>query len=1482
MTRASLFRVSALLMLAALVAVAGIFAQDAPPASAQSSDHELWSATLTAKQNQDPFSGAITGRGCFSTGSTACNASGALSESGQFAFDSETLLIRRLELSLDETEFTLGFDTRPTDAARTALVLQIGNRKFPLANAIGQEGTGTYEFKWEYPGLTWTDNQQIQVSFFIPAPSETESNLPQSGTAIWEAKLTMRDLNDDNTRLGCTTNTSFAAGDRCDDTATITQNTFNFAGAPGRSGSDDDARLSRLLGAVVVTGLYTLSDGTNTPRKLVLTLDQEIPESLRNSATLVFDESEFQLRDGVLSDDRDIITWHNSGFATNHHADDQVVQVGLYLNRVGPSVTEWQCHPDIFQCSTRVGPSATKWQPTMKARHINNSHAKAGCGGDIDCGAPVVFGGNRFSVNAPKYGGLRSYSIKELSVEFVARYGHDEVHRRVTLTVDEGGGTVDLDGASLELTANRQSIRLPIRTRDRIGPGTWTWVESGSALAWGDYSTVGVRIIPVTTGLQTVRVYYDGMVNGQAVDGFTRWDIAREKPYASDDWDGDRALVAVIPGEFVSINTKEKVTTTHAKLLLRGDWPGSRVQFYHDAPEQWNAPPNELFYRVDRQSHESYVISLNAEKSNTYVWVRVYNGDRVQYHLVIIDPPPRTYKVNPEASVTEGEEATVTVSLGSPATKGGVSFNVTTEYGDGGATADDVGEIVSTVTVPEGQQSASIAVPTVDDEAIEDDESFTVTVEHVGEPLWAVEPGKTGTTTITIENDDKLPPPPPGPEPWNIQVTPGDGQLTVTWNVSSREGYEDSEIWHALRWFQPYGGPHRWDNPRDPRAVGKNDGLSVDPGVTTYTITGLVNGVATDVFVRSMVGHRNNMSERSGDSSRWVKAGGDTTPVAPPNEAPTVTSGIPDATIVNTSDTHQATLLGVFDDADQDSLTVTASSSNQSVATVSVSTDYSTLTVTALARGTAAITVTADDGAATVEDTFTITVKAAPVLASAIADVSGLEVDGIQAVSLSGVISDADGDSLTITASSSNDAVATVSVATDYSGLTVSGKIQGTATITVTAQDSDGNSVSDAFDVTVVAAQPVNNAPTVSSAIGDATIVNESGTSQVSLSGVFTDADSDSLTITASSSNEAVATASVSADQATLTVTAKARGTATVTVTAKDGNGGSVEDSFTVTVKAAPVVASAIGDVSELEIGATHEVSMSGVFSDADGDGLTFSATSSDSTVVQVSNTIDPSTGSATAITVIGVDAGTATITVAAQDSDGNSVSDAFDVTVPATEQQQAVELPGPVSGLTVTAAAENGVTVSWNSPETGGAPHGYIAHIKPEGGKQGSGTTKRPGADSTTVTFKNLESGRTYEVWVRAQNDAGKGERTNATITLAGAPREAEEIPGPVIDLQLSATSDSVTVSWSAPETGGVPDNYIVHIKPEDGGKGRTKTPKAKKNTVTFNNLEAGRTYEVWVRAENGAGKGERIHASITLPQAEPPQEESQGDGQQ
>ncbi len=107
----------------------------------------------------------------------------------------------------------------------------------------------------------------------------------------------------------------------------------------------------------------------------------------------------------------------------------------------------------------------------------------------------------------------------------------------------------------------------------------------------------------------------------------------------------------------------------------------------------------------------------------------------------------------------------------------------------------------------------------------------------------------TDTTTDNQQRTEEPEPPAPGQiEPYNVQVTPGDGTLTVAWTVSPREGVSD-------------------------------DSISVAGGVNSYTITGLQNGVATGVFVRSFTG--GDYNEGSPHSSEWVRVKGEnTTPKA--------------------------------------------------------------------------------------------------------------------------------------------------------------------------------------------------------------------------------------------------------------------------------------------------------------------------------------------------------------------------------------------------------------------------------------------------------------------------------------------------------------------------------------------------------------------------------------------------------------------------
>ena len=109
-----------------------------------------------------------------------------------------------------------------------------------------------------------------------------------------------------------------------------------------------------------------------------------------------------------------------------------------------------------------------------------------------------------------------------------------------------------------------------------------------------------------------------------------------------------------------------------------------------------------------------------------------------------------------------------------------------------------------------------------------------------------------------------------------------------------------------------------------------------------------------------------------------------------------------------------------------------------------------------------------------------------------------------------------------------------------------------------------------------------------------------------------------------------------------------------------------------------------------------------------------------------------------------------------------------------ADEDQPPQELPGPVIDLTLTPHADR-VVVSWRAPQTGGAVNGYIVHLRPEDGQRGSGTTKRPKAKKTKVTFNKIEPGTTYLVWARARNAAGKGERVHARVTTPAASPEQQ-----------------------------------------------------------------------------------------------------------
>ena len=366
------------------------------------------------------------------------------------------------------------------------------------------------------------------------------------------------------------------------------------------------------------------------------------------------------------------------------------------------------------------------------------------------------------------------------------------------------------------------------------------------------------------------------------------------------------------------------------------------------------------------------------------------------------------------------------------------------------------------------------------------------------------------------------------------------------------------------------------------------------------------------------------------------------------NTSPIVVGTIPDKTL-EVNGTYTVDLSGYFNDGDGDTLTYTANSGDTTIATVSVST--ATLTVTAVAVGSVTIEATAtdpDSEEATQEFTVTVqTANTAPTTVGTMDDHELLLGGSTVTVEASLYFTDEDVEALSYAATSSDTAVATLSVS--GAAVTVNHVGAGTATITVTATDAGGLSATQSFSVTVTA----NQAPTVVTIPAQVVAVN-GGTRTLDLDNYFSDADGQSLIYTASSSDTGIATVSLSTSN--LTITGNDNGTATVTVSASDSFA-SVSQTISVTTKSPPTTVGTIPNQSSGVGWGTITVDVSSYFSDPDGQALTYSASSSNSQLASASV-------SSSDVNIFPISPGTVTITVTATNPDGLSVSSSFSVTL--------------------------------------------------------------------------------------------------------------------------------------------------------------------------------------------------------------------------
>ena len=511
--------------------------------------------------------------------------------------------------------------------------------------------------------------------------------------------------------------------------------------------------------------------------------------------------------------------------------------------------------------------------------------------------------------------------------------------------------------------------------------------------------------------------------------------------------------------------------------------------------------------------------------------------------------------------------------------------------------------------------------------------------------------------------------------------------------------------------------------------------------------------------------------------------------------------------------------------------------------TASASASGSRVQVTGNVAGTTSVTVTGSNADGSADQTFQVTVEAAPVVVVQPPDDQivtlesespgdggdggdgGGSAGGQKEVDLNQVFQGGSISSVTYTAQSSVPNVASVTVV--GSKLVVTPLVPGTTTITLTATGS-GNAVTTSFQFTVLDVEPA-----VAEPLADVSLVFGGEPLEVDAAPAF---DGTNLTWTASAAD--AATVSVEVDGSSLTLVPVSVGATDVTVTASNARG-SAQASFRATVRdQAPAVREQLPDREMRRDERPLRVDLTDAFS---GTSLKYGASSSAPEVAEAV----VRRGDRVVVTPRG--AGSVTVTVTASNSEG-SASQTFDVLVREAPPAAVGSLPEArlqVGGEAldvdlVPAFSGTGLAFDASSSEVDVAT--TAVSMSADGGARLAVSPLKAGRTTVTVRAYNPEGEAFQRFVVTVEDVAPEAVGTLPPITLVagGSPRRVE-----IADAFRGTALRFEALSLDA----GVAEAAI-----EDG-----------ESEIVVSPVVEGRT-EVVVAASNTAGRAEQRFAVTVI----------------
>jgi VCBS repeat-containing protein len=409
-----------------------------------------------------------------------------------------------------------------------------------------------------------------------------------------------------------------------------------------------------------------------------------------------------------------------------------------------------------------------------------------------------------------------------------------------------------------------------------------------------------------------------------------------------------------------------------------------------------------------------------------------------------------------------------------------------------------------------------------------------------------------------------------------------------------------------------------------------------NPGSGTLSVNsdgGLVYTPAANVNGTVSFRYRPNDGTVSGNETTVIIT------IRPVNDAPVVANVLDDQAVAEDTAVDFTLPANAFFDVDGDTLTLSATLAGGASLPAWLSFNPATRTFSGTPpqgfNGSLDLTVTASDGSLSASDTFTLTVtsvNSAPVVAAPLAERTVAEDTAVNFVLPANAFSDADGDTLTLSATLASGASLPAWLSFDAATRSFSGtpplNFNGSLDVRVTA--SDGSLIaSDTFTLTVT---PVNDAPVVANGIPDQGTPEDEAWTYVVPANAFSDVDNAVLIYSATLLGGSPLPAWLSFDAATRTFTGTPplnfNGSIDLLVTASDGTL-SVSDAIVLNVRPvndAPVLVNAIADQSVAEDTAWSYVVPANAFSDIDSAVLTYSATLGDGSALPAWLSFDAAT----------------------------------------------------------------------------------------------------------------------------------------------------------------------------------------------------------------------------------------------------------------